>query len=238
MIVTSASVAGGRLPPPLWVVTNGDRSVGPINTTLLVKGVGEGRVTPDCYVRDLRGLIWRPVGAVREVRAYESMLYRRRNTHDPVRRDTTLSALIALCESTRETLALGLELAVERTGSAVGLLHTFERDDVAVTRGVAGSLDGDALGRPVRDQDPVARMAIARSIVIGDPRRDAELAGVAARLGGVDTVAGVAMVPLVGERGVLGMIELGRGDHGFRASDAVVLREVAQTVVRRMNEIG
>lgn len=237
MIVTSASVAGGRKPPPLWVVTNGDKSVGPINTTLLVKGFGEGRVTPECYVRDLRGLIWRPVGAVREVRAYESLLYRRRGAGEPVRRATTLSALISLCESTRETLALGLELAVERTGSAVGLLHTFERD-AAVTRGAAGAVDPDAVGRPVRSEDPVARMAIARSIVLGDPRRDAELAGVAARLGGVETLAGVAMVPIVGERGVIGMIELGRSDHGFRTSDAVVLREVAQTIVRRMDEIG
>lgn len=238
MIVASASASAGLRPPPLWVVSDGERTVGPVSTTLLVKGVGEGRVPAECYVRAQRALIWRPVGEVREVRAYETMLYRRAQ-RAPVTRASALGALIDLCESTRETLGLGLELAAERTGASVGLLHLFVADKPAETRHATGAFDPDCFGRPLAAEEPTARMAGAGCIALGDPRRDPELALVGKRLGAAtDVLAGVAVVPILGERGPIALMELGRTDHGFRATDAVVLREVAARVARRMDVIG
>ena len=58
-------------PPPLWYVTNGDLTVGPVVTGLLLKGVEHGRVPEYCHVRQMRG-DWRKLETVREVAALNS----------------------------------------------------------------------------------------------------------------------------------------------------------------------
>ena len=101
-------------PPPLWLVTNGDVTVGPINTTLLVRGVVDGRIWDGFYVRDTRTQAWRPVHEVREVRSVNERLYRRHLPLAP-RDANSLEALMMLTEDPREVLSLfyldGLSLA-------------------------------------------------------------------------------------------------------------------------------
>ncbi len=238
MIVSLPSTIRAHMPPPLWHVTNGDVTVGPINTTMLVRGVAEGRVPERCYVRDTRNLSWRPVGAVREVKQREDQIYRR--VRPELLDVETLSALVGLSESVRETMLLGLHIAMKRTRSNLGLVHTF--DDAAlppVTRVSEGQGLDERVGRRLDERDPLPHMALSRHIVLGVPRVDHEFRAAALRLGGSpDAIAGVAMVPMMGERGVIGMIELGRADHAFRMTDALVLREVSRLVVERLDIIG
>src|SRR5690242_14827804 len=56
------------LPPPLWYVTNGELTVGPVATDLLRRGVEYGRVPEYCQVKATRGA-WRELMGVREIAA-------------------------------------------------------------------------------------------------------------------------------------------------------------------------
>ncbi len=239
MIVSISTTPRASQPPPLWLVTNGDVTVGPINTGHLVQGVAAGKVRPQHYVRDTRNQAWRPVISVREVRALDDQLFKNReHGNGQVDELATLSTLIGLSESTRETMLLGLHLAMKRTRSTSGLVHCFDDADKApVTRVGEGVEDG--IGRRLSDGDPLTRAARAQHIGLGDPRLDSDFRAAATRLGGdVDAVSGVAMVPLIGERGVVAMMELGRADHPFRMTDAVVLREVMKVVTSRLDVIS
>ena len=201
--------------------------------------VAAGKVRPQHYVRDTRNQAWRPVISVREVRALDDELFKNReHGNGQVDELATLSTLIGLSESTRETMLLGLHLAMKRTRSTSGLVHCFDDADKApVTRVGEGVEDG--IGRRLSDGDPLTRAARAQHIGLGDPRLDSDFRAAATRLGGdVDAVSGVAMVPLIGERGVVAMMELGRADHPFRMTDAVVLREVMKVVTSRLDVIS
>src|SRR6201992_3075590 len=58
-------------PPPLWYVTNGELTVGPVVTGLLIRGVEAGRVPEYCHVSPYHGE-WRTLNAVREIAALNS----------------------------------------------------------------------------------------------------------------------------------------------------------------------
>lgn len=224
------------LPPPLWLVTDGDATVGPVPTTLLVRGVIAGRVPDTCYVRDTKTQAWRPVHAVREVRAATDDLYRRPKGTADADDISSLEALLELTEDRQEALLLGLQIAARRMRATFGLAHGF--DDLRkppVTRFVHGAGTDGRLGEPLPDGDGLLHVARARCIALGEPRSSHEFRDAAARLGGGDReIRGVAMVPIVKRHALVGMIELGRADHPFRAADAVVLREVVRRVGQRI----
>lgn len=240
MIVSISGTPRATQPPPLWLVTNGDVTVGPVNTRHLVMGVTAGKVRQSCYVRDTRNQRWRPVISVREVRALEDSLPYLARMRGTASEALALETLICLSESTRETMLLGLHLAMRRTRSSTGLVHCFDDAGKApITRVGEGSAFADNVGRRLAESDPMTRIATARNIALGEPRVDPDFRAAANRLGGdVDAVSGIAMVPLVGERGVIAMMELGRVDHPFRMTDAVVLREVMKLVTSRLDVIS
>lgn len=208
-------------PPPLWLISDGANTVGPINTGGLVSGVGRGIVEEDHWVRDVKGARWRTVAEVREVRALKTPASRQLQV---------LEALLRLTDDVPESLRLGLEIAMLKTGASAGLVHLFEHPTKPpVTRFVAGGGRAEQMGAPLSDADGLARVARARCVTVGEPRTDRAFAEAAARLGAAKhDVRGVAMVPIVHPRGIVGMIEIARGAHPFRAKDAIVLREVAR----------
>jgi hypothetical protein len=186
-----------------------------------VKGVVQGYVDSEHWVRDVNATRWRSVGEVREVRALKQ---------PPSRQLGVLEALLRLTDDTREAMRLGLEIAMLKTGATSGLAHCFEDPIKApITRWVAGTGLMDQMGAPLPESDPLTRVARARCVAVGEPRTDRAFAAAAFRLGAIDhEVRGVAMVPIVHPRGIVGMLELGRSGHPFRAQDAIVLREVAR----------
>src|SRR5690348_17342135 len=56
-------------PTALWVVSNGEVTIGPVRTELLLRGIQHGRVPLDCQVRAAGSDEWRPLDALREVAA-------------------------------------------------------------------------------------------------------------------------------------------------------------------------
>lgn len=222
-------------PPPLWLVTSGDVTVGPVTTTALVRGVLAGLVWDNHYVRDTRTSHWRPVRSVREVRALDDRLFKRA----PRDRSAagTLETLVKLSDDRREVLKLGLELAARRTGAMTGLVHTFD-DPMQPPVARLSHRSGFQLGRRMEASDPVQKIAKARCIAIGAPDRVGELRQAAGRLGGGAEVKGVAMIPIACSGGVLGIMELGRSDHPFRDGDVNVLRGVMQSVVGRLDALS
>lgn len=224
-------------PPPLWMVTNGDVTVGPVSTTTVVQGVLEGRVWNGFYVRDTRSPSWRAVHTLREVRALEDKLYRRA----PREKSTSaIEALLCLAETTKEAMQLGLELARKRVRADAGIAHAFDHPFKApVTRAAQGSLTRAEIDERLTDADPLVRIARARCIAMGDPKIIPEMRMSAIRIGGgAERLTGIAMVPVAGVGGVLGMLELGRADHPFRTTDAVVLREVSRKIAASLERIS
>jgi hypothetical protein len=215
------------------MVTNGDVTVGPVSTTLLVRGVLDGRVWNGFYVRDTRGPAWRAVGEVREVRKLEDELYRRTLRQAS---PETLESLLRLTDDVNEVLDLGLELAMKKLRAESGVIHCFEDPTKPpVTRAARGEKLGTDRGERLIVSDPMLRVARARCIAVGDPKRIPELRLVATRVDSEpERLQGVAMVPLACSRGVIGMMELGRTDHPFRATDAIVMREVSRKVSSRL----
>ena len=67
MQIESVTPVPRKRPPPLWFVTNGDVTVGPVTTNLLVRGVLYRRVPDECLVRERTWSAWRHLERIREV---------------------------------------------------------------------------------------------------------------------------------------------------------------------------
>lgn len=218
-----------RTPPPLWLVTNGDVTVGPVNTELLVRGVRVGRIRESCYVRDSRTQAWRPVTEVREVRAAldATLTPQAVEVHG-------LETLLRLATEEEEAIHLALEVATRKTHAAAGIAHMFDDPTRPPVTRFAFGQTAARLDRELAVDDPVTLLARNRRLAVGDAASGRPFALTASRLWGTPAGArGVAMVPIFGRRGIAGMLELGKTDHPFRTADAVVLHEVARTVSSR-----
>lgn len=214
-----------RTPPPLWWVTNGDVTVGPCNTSLLVRGIRSGKVPQHCYVRDTRSVVWRRVTEVREVRAVGCW-------DAPVSNELAgLETLLRLTRDEEEALHLALEVASRKTHAVVGVAHWFENPrHPPITRFVRGNTTAQ-IGSQLSLGDPVTLMARNRSIAVGRGATTEPLTGSATRLfGRPDHVGGIAVLPIFGRRGIAGIVELGKDDLPFRSSDRGLLHMVAQSV--------
>ena len=222
------------MPPPLWMVTDGLRLVGPVTTTALVHHVTEGRVPEHCVVRSSTTREWRALDRIREVRAARDALYRRgQRTLREAALDST-QTLLRLSDGD-EALELGLQAAALELGADVGFVHVFESSHRAVTRIAFGEGTNGRIGCPLRDADLLMHVARTHCLALGDAGAGHAFRVAASRLGGrMGGIRGVAMVPVIGRRGVAAMIELGRSDRIFRAADAGVLRRVAGSVVKRL----
>ncbi|HTJ81533.1 MAG TPA: hypothetical protein VL400_07400, partial [Polyangiaceae bacterium] len=93
------------------------------------------------------------------------------------------------------------------------------------------------IGCPLLGADMLMHVARTHCLALGDVSAHHGFRVAASRLGGRSTeVRGVAMVPIVGARGVGAMIELGRSDRAFRVSDASTLRSIASVIAARLDE--
>jgi hypothetical protein len=213
------------LPPPLWMVTNGDVTVGPVPTRVVCSGYADGLVSPRFYVKDTLGTSWRPVTSLREIR----------QGAPPPRLKSTSEVLLGMSESVTDVLSLGLDVAIERTGCSDGLIHRF---DAGRKRGVI-TRDERFFDAKLPNTDLFGALAHAKRIALAAPRSDVDARAVSSRLvGDADALLGVAMVPIVLRGRLTATFELGRIDHGFRSSDARALSEVARLVVDRLHVIA
>lgn len=213
------------LPPPLWYVTNGELTVGPVATDLLRRGVEYGRVPEYCQVKAARGT-WRTLMDVREIAALGTKPNAKAPTEEqfaewarPVER---VKDEVELCH----TLTW---LALIATGAESAMFHYKSRNArELITRSVLGPLPNDQLHHGLHPEDPVLACARERRPVVGPPYGPAEDAlakRFAASSGGVGAAA---MIPLFIEGKLTGMLELARPGHAFRRSDLVRAERIAQ----------
>jgi hypothetical protein len=212
-----------------WVVSNGEVEIGPVRTDLLVRGVCNGRVPPDCQVREAGSDDWRPVDQVREVAGalgqpgsvvdFQRAAGGFREAHDE-----------------REVLLMLLHGAVNATRATRGLVHRLRPPiDFLVTSYAHGGLES-SLGQVVHGHDPAYTLARNAQRLNGAPDDGLAERIVAARLGGVP-LAGIVMVPVTFGTELLAMLELGREDRRFRAGDVDELSKLSTLAIARLDEL-
>jgi hypothetical protein len=217
-------------PPPLWYVTNGDMTVGPVYTSLLVRGVDEGRVPDYCRVSADSGR-WRKLGSVREIAA---------RLHPAASARTAAEALSEL-ERPRQRMRDADELSQHLTRLAMlltraecGMLHLRDRGARSFsTRAVVGPISTGYSSDALPEADLVVRAAFLGRAVVGPPYgpvEDALALRFAASAGGV---GGAAMLPIFVGSSLVAMLELSRPGHAFRRGD---LRRAERLVQRALYE--
>jgi hypothetical protein len=225
-------------PPPLWFVTDGETTVGPVLTDLLVRGVKQGRIPATCFARPLRGG-WRSLDSIRELRALH---------HDPEpasqrRRRDPLLEVLPLLDGIRdqdELFQYATQLSVIVTGADAAMLHHAPNSspDELVTRVALGPLATDRLGQPLPD-DLVLHTALTDHPIRGRADDGAEQREIADRLACDDNgVPGVAMIPFFTRYELVAMLELRRPDRAFRSTDLRLAERIVQRGLRSASRLA
>jgi len=229
---------------PLWLVTDGDLTVGPVPTSLLLRGITHGRVPDSCRVREIRWESWRALAQIREVSALRRRLARGIVGGDAsvlsARPARPVVSRLRHASSTDEVVLFSLSAAVALTGAEVGLVHTIHQAwQPPTTRCVHGLNLLPLLGLPVPANDLSLGAARAGRSFYGQGDASAVHSDAAARLGhGSALVTGVAMAPICRGRELLAMVELGRSDHAFRQTDLTMLQRLLRVALRRIEELS
>ena len=218
-----------QTPPPLWYVTNGELTVGPVVTGLLIRGVEFGRVPDYCQVSPYHG-DWRTLSSVREIAALTSKV------------NGTAPSAEQLLEWTRPVERIKDEaelshtvtwLALVATGAESAMFHYRGRNArTLVTRSVIGPISNERLGYALPEQDLVLKAARKGRPVLGPPygpTEDALAIRFASSRGGVGAAA---MIPIFVGETLTAMLELSRPGHAFRRSDLQRAERIAQRAVR------
>jgi len=227
-----------------WYVTNGSAVVGPVNTSLLLRGIAHGKVSRECFVAQHSWSNWREQNRIREIRSLRRWQFsQRQNPHiEPVaqalRAPRFDEGTLAGIQRGEVLLERPLEMAVQTTRASVGVVHRPLPPHIGlVTSCVHGPGLRGNLGEVVPWNDD-ARIVASEEPMLGQPDQDDWARCSARRLSTVShpRVSGVALMP-VAFGGTRGLIELGRYDHSFRQSDLAVLEDLASTIVQRLGQL-
>lgn len=218
-------------PPPLWYVTNGETTVGPVLTGLLMKGVEYGRVPDYCHVRALRGT-WRKLESVREIAALHSKVTQvvKAPTQDQL---AELSRPLERIRDEEELCHDITRLSLIVTGAESAMFHYLDRSArTPVTRCVLGPMSSERLGHALPPYDVVLRAARSGRPVLGPPYGPAEDALAIRFASSQGGVGGAAMIPIFVNGALKAMLELSRPGHAFRRSDLQKAERIAQRSLR------
>lgn len=216
-------------PPPIWYVTNGELTVGPVLTGLLMQGIDKGQVPEYCRVSaDLAR--WRKLDGVREIAA------RKRPQSSAAEAAEALRELEHANECIRdedERLHHVTQTAMLVTRAESGMLHLRDGGRRFATRALLGPMPDDLRGQALSETDPVLRSALLGKPVVGPPygpEEDALAMRFAASEGGVGSAA---MLPIFVGSSLVAMLELSRPGHAFRRSDLKSAERVAQRALQQ-----
>lgn len=211
-------------PPPLWFVTNGELTVGPVLTDLLIRGVEHGRVPEYCHVRAYEG-DWRALLGVREIAA----LHRKPASGFSQEQLADWTRNVERVRDEDELCHTVTWLALITTGAESAMFHYRGRyGRTLFTRSVIGPVNNARLGYPLSEHDPVLRSARHSIPVQGPPYGpvEDELAKrFATSHGGVGAAA---MIPFLVGGQLVAMLELSRPGHAFRRTDLQQAERVVQ----------
>jgi hypothetical protein len=247
MPIPPALLPGSRTPPPLWYVTNGDVTVGPVTTNLLVRGVLAERVPNDCLVRERKWSAWRKLERIREVAAlrkaqarYGSVRVEKTRWREPgsaPRPFERLERELVRARDSADALRHCLEEAMARTGALVGAVHRRMPHSGFVTSSVRGPGMVSRLGGEFSGDDPAFELASRGESLCDVPRPRAASEYVSERLGALPSCSGITMAPIVCAGRVYAIIELGRPDHEFRSTDFDALVSITALASARFGTV-
>ena len=216
-------------PPPLWYVTNGELTVGPVVTGLLIKGVEFGRVPDYCQVSPYRGE-WRTLSSVREIAALNSKASGKAPSADQLAEWARPVERIKDEEELAHTVTW---LSLVATGAESAMFHYRRRNTKAlITRSVLGPISNERLGYALPEQDLVLKAARLGRPVSGPPYGQTEDALAIRFAGSRGGVGAAAMIPLFVAGTLTAMLELSRPGHAFRRSDLQRAERLAQQAMR------
>ncbi len=214
------------VPPPLWYVTNGELTVGPVITDLLRRGVEYGRIPDYCSVRASRGE-WRDLFSVREIAAMNSKVGPRPPSEEQF---VEWARPVERVKDEEELAHTVTWLSLVATGAESAMFHyrgRFSRS--LVTRSVLGPMSNERLGHTLSERDLVLQSARRGRPVVGPPygpTEDALAMRMATSSGGVGAAA---MIPIFVAGTLRGMLEVSRPGHAFRRADL----QRAERIVKR-----
>jgi len=217
---------------PRWLVTNGDTTVGPVHTELLLRGYMGGRIPEHCWVREVRWGDWRPLDGIREIGTLRRRLAREKTPLNL----REASQVLPTTSDVGELLAWMLQVAALSLDVNAGLIHRYRSPlDLPVTSAVYGA-PAEKLGDVLSRDDPSYLLALRGKSLCDSPRHGLAERTVAERLQHDAPLLSVSMTPIVAPATgrLLGMLELGRTDHVFRVDDSGDLAELAARVALRI----
>ncbi|HYP86571.1 MAG TPA: hypothetical protein VEQ59_00420 [Polyangiaceae bacterium] len=217
-------------PPPLWYVTNGELTVGPVVTGLLLRGVEHGRVPDYCSVRTYRG-DWRTLNSVREISALTSKVGAKAPTSEQL---AEWGRPIERIKDEMELAHTVTWLSLVTTGAESAMFHYRGRYGRSlVTRSVLGPMSNERLGYALPETDLLLKSARAGRPVYGPPyglTEDALAMRFASSKGGAGAVA---MIPLFVGKELTAMLELSRPGHAFRRTDLQRAERIVQRALTK-----
>jgi len=237
-----------------WYVSDGATAVGPVALDLIARGIEEGKVPLESYVRHEAWRVWRPVWEVAEVQlpaapdsAAPTPPYDHRPTiadGDMCTDDVTLPGRPLLPEEIApadalegaadmsDALHLLLNAAVLHLYADAALLHMVN-DQYAVVHYAHGPFSRSMIGMETSlTDDPTMAVARMGNVIVAEPSPGPAGRALVERLLQVGVLCDAAtMHPiLVGGR-LVAVLEIGRKGAQLRASELVILEKLVATFV-------
>ena len=185
---------------PEWLVSNGNITVGPVRTDLLLRGVLHGRVPSGSWVRHTGWQDWRELDKIREVSALRRVLGR--NVGDPLESPTLQKGAEAVAQAgdAGEALLIALHAAAHATSATVGLAHRVREPLLLPTTSCVFEAASERLGEVLSWFDPtfaLARIGAVR-LLRGSGRPGSPEHASARRLSPGAPLSGLALLPIRG----------------------------------------
>lgn len=215
---------------PRWLVTNGNTTVGPVHTELLLRGYMGGRIPLHCQVREVSWGSWRPLERIREIGALNRRLAR---DAAPASLREALRRLPAT-QDVGELLTAALALAAQVLDANAGLVHRYRSPAATPVTSMVFGVPAERLGEVLPSTDPSYCLALRGKSLCGNPAHGLAERLVAERLQHDAPQTSIAMAPIVAGGRLVALLELGRTDHAFRADDGDELTEFAWHVGQRI----
>jgi hypothetical protein len=184
-----------------WLVTNGERTVGPVCMAALLDAFERGTLSSDCLARKPEWLEWRALTQLREVCAHAAPADGASRSPRGRSCETWIEELLSSASDRSEVVHLALQAAVCVTGASLGWAHRkSRRRGTFFTMCQVGPVP-DRLGSPGPSlKDPVLARATRGEVVSGTVHSGAAEESIAHRLGVERPVRGVAMLPVLGPK--------------------------------------
>lgn len=246
-----------------WYVSDGATAIGPVGLDLIARGIQEGKVPLESYVRHEAWRVWRPVWEVTELNTPQALdsatptppyqqhpqppphqLHRPPDSFTPTD-DITLPGRPLLPEELApsdslegaadisDALHLLLNAAVLHLRADAALLHRID-DGGAIVHFAHGPFARTMIGFETDLSDPVIDVAHMGRVIVAEPAPGPAGQVLVGRLLHVGVQCDAAtMHPILVAGRLIAVLEVGRKGPQLRASELVILEKLVDAFISR-----